>query len=219
MPRVIVALFVAICCTLLLLAPIQASVTYNYNVSGHDLSVSVDSRVFYSDDTTRIKYSQNANGIRGDNVRYTQTGFIDDANIETESSLSFQTSPQVPISGVWLADNIGASNRDNVSCRLASSGFYVSGKDQTLTLGAESDGYTLTHGIDARGRGTIKAGYNEQSQNSTARDRVHIKAGHYNFTGLFVWETGYPADPEDGDWLIKPVKCPFGSEGKIPWVF
>lgn len=212
-------LLVAVCCTLLLIAPVHASVTYDYNVSGHDLSVSVDSRAFYSDDTTRIRYSQNANGIRGDNVHYSQTGFIDEANIETESSLVFQTSPRVPVGGVWLVENIGASNRDNVSCRLASSGFYVSGRDQNLTIGAESDGYTLTHGIRARGDGTIKAGYEERSENSTARDRVRIKAAHYNFTGLFVWETGYPADPEDGDWLIKPVKCPFGSEGKIPWVF
>ena len=212
-------IFVAACAALCFLLIVcicgSASVSYQYTLNATNAHFTTDTTGFYNGEDVRIRYSQKGNAVAGCRVAYTTTGFFDDFGLSTESEYSFTPSPHSMIAGSWLTENIGASNRNETECRAGVSGFRVSGRNHNLTVASETDGYMLTHGFEASGEGLAKAGYREIGPESRASGLLGTRRGTYNFSGIFEWQTAYPAGPANESFLTKPCLCPFGGPQSI----
>lgn len=206
----VVLFFFMLCCV-----TGSGAVSYQYNLTATDAHFTVDTTCFYNGEDVRIRYSERANAVGGESVRYATTGFIDESELQTECEYAFAPSSRSMIAGSWLTENIGASNRNETECRAVVSGFRVSGRTHDLTVASETDGYTLTHGFDATGRGLAQTGYREIGPESRTSGLLGTRKGSYSFSGIFEWQTVYPAGNVSEVFLTKPCLCPFGGPQSI----
>ncbi len=216
--RIIIALLlltVSMCCFGLACECGECSISYHYNLNATNTHFTADTTSFYNGEDVRIRYSQRANAVGSESVTYTTTGFIDESDLETECEYAFAPSSRSMIAGSWLTENIGVSNRNETECRAGVSGFRVSGQTHDLTVASETDGYTLTHGFDATGRGLAQTGYREIGPESRTSGLLGARKGRYSFSGIFEWQTAYPAGNVSEDFLTKPCLCPFGGPQSI----
>lgn len=194
--RIIIALLIVIIVLLCFLFACESgkgSISYQYDLNATKTHFTADTSSFYNGEDVRIRYSQRANAVGSETVRYTTTGFIDESSVETECEYAFAPSSRSMIAGSWLTENIGASNRNETECRAGVSGFRVSGLTHDLTVASETDGYTLTHGFEATGRGLAQTGYKEIGPESRTSGLLGTRKGSYSFSGIFEWQTAYPA--------------------------
>lgn len=218
--RIIIALLIVIIVLLCFLFACESgkgSVSYQYNLNATNTHFTADTTSFYTGEDVRTRYSQRANAVGSESVRYTAAGFFDGSELETECEYAFAPSSRSMIAGSWLTENIGASNRNETECRAGISGFRVSGRTHDLTVASETDGYTLTHGFEATGRGLAQTGYREIGPESHTSGLLGTRKGRYNFSGIFEWQTAYPAGPANESFLTKPGLCPFGGPQSIGW--
>jgi len=210
-----VLLGVVSCAMIVFCSTGSGSISYQYSFNASDAHFTADTKGFFNGEDVRLRYSQKANAVGGSAIRYTTTGFFDDSNLETECEYAFTPSSSSMIAGSWLTENEGASNRNETECRAGVSGFRVSGLTHDLTVASETDGYTLTHGFDAKGEGLAQTGYREIGPESRASGLLGIRKGRYNFSGIFEWGSAYPAGPANESFLTKPCLCPFGGPQNI----